>query len=632
MASDEDYLDNLLSSINQKKSDVEKASVEEKRKNAERIAQENDIKPEDDFLKASGLDHYTEKPIERKNLKKAFSEEDFLKEFENELNDGSADKFVEEFDRELDAENNKNSSDEPSHSFDVTEGSRNISFADANAPADEIDEFSGLDDETTSAPDSSGDDFVYDDLPSEKNAKEDTEEQSSVLDNIDNIVKNAKNGDVGDDIHSLSDSDENVKNIENDIKDSEKSASKENTKENSTSDDASDFADIELPDDFDLNDTSAKEVPLMDENAENQDLDSLLDGSSEFSDLGDMLNADENSEELPESRDQFEQSAETVENNSDDPFADLQNDDASISDLEGNAEPKKGSFFSNLISKIKNIFSKSDDENPSDVDGFPDENPNDSGIVDIAPKNPSTDELIKEDQKILNELSDSPAAPEGSEEKEEPKKKEKKKKEKKKKENKPKPKKQPKPKKVKAPKPPDNSPKIPTAAIAINAILALSIVLLVVIVSNAVSHRNQLATAKEDYDAGNYHEAYVLFSGLKLKDTDEPYLRKSKIMSSLSIAYDEYKTCMDAEKYDMALDALVKGVHYYKVNKPVATELQIDDIYDAMEQEIASELSDKFGLSEEDAENIYSKKSRVLYTVSINDILKQNGYVNGETQ
>lgn len=66
MASDEDYLDNLLSSINQKKSDVEKASVEEKRKNAERIAQENDIKPEDDFLKASGLDHYTEKPIERK--------------------------------------------------------------------------------------------------------------------------------------------------------------------------------------------------------------------------------------------------------------------------------------------------------------------------------------------------------------------------------------------------------------------------------------------------------------------------------------------------------------------------------------------------------------------------------------
>lgn len=596
MASDEDYLDNLLNSISQKKSDVEKESAEEKRKTAEKIAQENDIKPEDDFLKASGLDTYTEKPVERKNLKKAFSEEDFLKEFESELADGSADKFVEEFDRELGEENN-----DSSPSLHVTEGSRNISIHDEN-------------DNEKINPDSSGDDYIYNDLPNTKSAPSisdsapaegatefDTISEADVLNNIDNIVKNAKSGDVSDDL--------------------------------------SDFSNIELPDDFDLNDTSAKDVKLMDENAEDssQDLDALLDGSNEFGDLGDMLSADQNSEELPEARDEFEQSAESLEKAAEDPFADLQNDDASISDLEGDGSKKQGGFFSKLLSNIKNIFSKSDETTEPEKG---DKDSDDSGIVDIAPKNPTTDELLKEDQKILSEFGDSESdtpsldgAPDSAssdeEQKEGP---EKKKKEKKKKEKKEKPKKQPKPKKVKAPKPPDNSPKIPTAAIGVNAVLAVSIVLLVLIFSNAVSHRNSLAAAKADYNAGNYHEAYVAFSSLKLSENDAPYLRKSKIMSSLSISYEEYKTCMDAKKYDIALDALVKGVHYYHVNKPAATELQIDDIYDNMENTIVSELSDKFGLSSDDAENLYGMKSRVSYTASINEILLQKGYTNGETQ
>lgn len=625
MGNEENYLDNLLNSIGQKKSDVKKASNEEKRRKKEQIAKENSIKPEDDFMKATGLDTYTPKPLERENLKKAFSEKDFLSEFEDELSDGRADDFIKQFDAELDSDNDTSFSDSASSFFDIKEGSRNLSSDDSTNSFDE-----------SISPDSSGDDLIYEDLPSKDSIS--TEEEKSVtvnapsptkertINNIDDIVKNAKR---------------QVENSPSDIDSSNDNLSSSEDETNSVllnnvTDIASDNSSvpnvldsIELPSDFDLNDTSAKEVPLMDEAADtgdDSDLSALLGAGSDFSDLGDMLSADENQEELPESRDSFEQSASDV---SSDPFADGQNDDISLDDM---AE-EKPNFFSNIISKVKGIFSKSSKEEPEESDSKAEAS---DVAVDIAPKNPTTEELIAEDQDLLKEFGELPEEDKAAvaeqekkaeeEKKEEKKKKKKEKKEKPPKEKKEKPKKEPKPKKEKAP---DNSPKIPAAAIAVNAILAISIGLFVIIFSNALSHRDGLSTAKEKFDNGDYHEAYVLFSGLKLSENDAPYLEKSKILSTLSISYNEYFSCMTAKKYDMALDALIKGVHYYNLNKPLATKLGIDSLYDALGNDIVNELS-KYGISAEDAENLYGEHTRVVYTKKVDDILSDLGYKNGE--
>ncbi len=106
MAHSEDYLDGLLNSVKNVRDDVNHAEImaEESRKQKEE--QRFRIDPQDDFMEASGLNTYSPEPSNHENLRKAFSEDDFLNIFENELEMDTldVDEFLREFEEELEQE------------------------------------------------------------------------------------------------------------------------------------------------------------------------------------------------------------------------------------------------------------------------------------------------------------------------------------------------------------------------------------------------------------------------------------------------------------------------------------------------------------------------------------------------
>ncbi|MBQ1902721.1 MAG: hypothetical protein II169_09290, partial [Lachnospiraceae bacterium] len=107
MSNSEDYLDGLLNSISEAKTNVKNAAAREERRRAERVARRTRINPEDNFMDATGISGYEPRRVSRKNLREAFSESDFLKDFEDELLEGEEDdgtSLVDDFEQEIAAD------------------------------------------------------------------------------------------------------------------------------------------------------------------------------------------------------------------------------------------------------------------------------------------------------------------------------------------------------------------------------------------------------------------------------------------------------------------------------------------------------------------------------------------------
>ena len=114
MPNQEDYLDNLLDSIQDVRHQKSKEERDADKKRQARYQERRRVRPDDDFLERTGLKDYEPKSVDRKNLKRALSEADFLKDFEASLDDDESDDFIDDFEREigLSSDKNQNENDE----------------------------------------------------------------------------------------------------------------------------------------------------------------------------------------------------------------------------------------------------------------------------------------------------------------------------------------------------------------------------------------------------------------------------------------------------------------------------------------------------------------------------------------
>ena len=685
MPNEEDYLDGLLHSITNKKSDIEETSAREERERQERIRESNRIGADDDFLQESGLSDFRPERQTHENLRKAFSEAGFLDDFEKELSDGTADDFIRNFENELeedDGESEKELSDflngdsttapamahgdgsvqeNAAESSDGAEDSGLENFGTETLSSDggetlsadeEVPEAAGT--EEDQEPDYSAGMNFGDERPDDDDSivipeATDQAPDEAVLGNIDEIVKNAKesvtNGSLpnvngGDDVDLSSilysggdgTSDETDDSAPADGEEPDLSAGSEHSAE----DDAQAAAD--LADLFPDGDTSAKEVPLMDDTGDGSDADlmNLLGDDSELSDLGDLLNADENSEALPEAEQEFESSAAAV--TTPEPGED---DDVSLSDLEGGE--KKGNFLSSLIEKIKGIFAKKPAEGEGEEAA--------DGPVDISPQNPTPSELAAEDASLLAEFGEAPepAADAGTEEEEDDGKEKKKKKDKKgKKDKKEDDKAKAEAKKAKAEaaakkkaakeaakakklagKEADTSPVVPIKVLAVFVVFAISVILLYRVFQGAITYRTGLNAALKDFNDGNYVEAYGALSTMELKEDDQANLDKATVLALLDTRYRQYSVDMKAKKYEMALSNLIIGTIAYEDNREYAASLGVPDEFDALGTQIEQQLSDQFGLSPDEARELYNIRTRRDFSAKIHQILVDLNLIGG---
>ena len=230
--------------------------------------------------------------------------------------------------------------------------------------------------------------------------------------------------------------------------------------------------------------------------------------------------------------------------------------------------------------------------------------------------------LTEENQQVLDELGEG-GAPKGKKKKE---KKEKKPKEKKpKKEKPPKEKKPPKPKKEKKPKPP-KEPGAPEKAIspkkiAISGIFAASLGILIMIPALVLPDRIASERAETAYTHREYTTAYKMLYGKDMTEKETVIYEQSRVLAWAQRYLDGYDNYTAMNMKEEALDMLLMA----KRNKEVllaeaekySVEIEVKSVYDSIE----SLLSESYGLSEADVEEINSIKKDRDYTIRLMEIV-----------
>lgn len=308
MANSEDYLDGLLDSVKTVRSDVKRAEEIAEESKKQREEQRNSrISPDDDFLEANGLHDYTPEPTSHVNLRKAFSEDDFLREFEEDLalDETDVDSFIRDFEEEIEREEMAFSQKEEASFMDNIE---NI----VNQAKEQIKQG----------------EISLDMSEEEEEFHEDTEDQESVMDFSGALEESDMDWEVSQEDVSVG-------------------------TENQEQEDLPALG--ELEEDFPSLEESGE---MLDEDNADMDLMDLLSGDADLGDIGALLQADDENIELEESQEEFELQADAV-GGEDDLLAGLTE--------EPDVEAKKPGFFQKILSIFTKKSKNDSSENSKEV-------------------------------------------------------------------------------------------------------------------------------------------------------------------------------------------------------------------------------------------------------------------------
>lgn len=332
-----------------------------------------------------------------------------------------------------------------------------------------------------------------------------------------------------------------------------------------------------------------------------------LDDDGELSEIGDLLKADEENMEL-EGSSLGDLMVDTIDG---DGFTGIMQEEAKPSGNEAGEKKgkkkkkkeKKG-FFAKLSSALFG-----EDESQESTENI------------VVPEAEDLENISEENLQILKELE--AAEQENASKEAEGKKGRKKKKDKKeKKEKKPKEKKERKKreKKVKEPKPPkevDNTPPLPRVPVILIFLMAFSILLLVLLTIKGTGRSSYIDTAKQAMETGDYVKAYGELSGLELKDSEQDLYEKVEAMALVQEQYNAYLVMMSENKYSMALDALIRGIGRCDSNLATAQKYGLESEMNKLKTQLTEALDNQFGMTEEEAKELYSIRDREDYSRQI---------------
>ncbi len=285
--------------------------------------------------------------------------------------------------------------------------------------------------------------------------------------------------------------------------------------------------------------------------------------------------------------------------------------------------PEADNFFTRLLKKL---FESEEDIEEDDA-------------ANVLPMDgPGVEELSEENMALLRELEGADAAAAEKEEDGKKKKKEKKeKKEKPKKEKKEKPKKEKKPKKPKEPK--EKGKPLPKKPVIFITLLGLSFGVMVMVLTNLTGYAVPFGQAKTLFNTGasdptNYVSAFKEIEGMKVKKGDMEFYNRALIMAEVSSEYEHYLTFKKANEQKMSdkmiaeqLDALVCAAGRYSANVEGATEYDCVTELENLGKMIEEALKEEYQMSMDEALEIYSARTRKLYTKMIYMKLKELGLI-----
>jgi hypothetical protein len=351
--------------------------------------------------------------------------------------------------------------------------------------------------------------------------------------------------------------------------------------------------------------TDAGEVDLS--GGDGDDLMKMLANSGEFEDIGEMLS--DGSTAAPEGGlDEFEK------------FAMEQMDQRaaaageSVPDSDGNEGDQKAK-------KKKEKDKKKKDAPKGEKQGFAEKFKRILFGEDEDEELAASGGMSAENAEILKEIDEEEKAKKAKKEKKKKAKKEKPAKPKKA----PKPKKPPKPKKEKPPKEKDNTPPLPKGPVIMIVVMVASLAALVILGTKLLNYSSAVTQAKVSYNAQNYTEAYKMLQGESIQKKDLELYNQLSVLAAVSSEYDSFLVFRDAGKEDVALDSLICAAGRYDLNLESAAEYGCQEELDGLRTKIESALSDGYGISMDEAIDMYNQRNRTEYTVLLHRKLIELG-------
>lgn len=241
-----------------------------------------------------------------------------------------------------------------------------------------------------------------------------------------------------------------------------------------------------------------------------------------------------------------------------------------------------------------------------------------SKLLDLFTEEDEEDEeenqlqLSEENKQILDEM--------GKDQKKKGKKEKKPKKEKAAKEKKPKKEKK---KKEKIPEVPEK--KLSPKKVIPIVVVCISLGVVILLLSSFLTEYMTRRSGRKAYYAGDYQTCYQNFFGKELDETEQVMYSKSESILTIRMWLREYEVFVNEGSELEALDSLLQAVHDYPSLLNYATEYNAQDEVTVAFQEILNVLSQKYGLSQEEAQEIADISNNVEYTQSVMTFLQNLG-------
>ncbi|MCI9123441.1 MAG: hypothetical protein HFH35_05060 [Eubacterium sp.] len=186
-----------------------------------------------------------------------------------------------------------------------------------------------------------------------------------------------------------------------------------------------------------------------------------------------------------------------------------------------------------------------------------------------------------------------------------------------------------KPKKEKKPKPPKSKkpkePPLPKVPVMMMWVVALSIMVLVFLGTTLVGYTSAVSASKDAFHKGDYVTAYTKLKGIKVKKADRELYQAASALAGVQVELDAYTALMEQKQYEMALDALVRGYGRCGIHSAQAEEWGVSDQLKEFEDKLDQLLKEQFNVSKRKAKKLYNIKKRSEYTLQLQEILEGLG-------
>lgn len=185
-----------------------------------------------------------------------------------------------------------------------------------------------------------------------------------------------------------------------------------------------------------------------------------------------------------------------------------------------------------------------------------------------------------------------------------------------------------KPKKEKKPKKKDAMPKeppLPKVPVMMMWGIALSMLVLIILGTVLLGYSIPVSESKEAFDKGDYVTAYAKLKSIEVKPEDEELLHAATALASVQTELDAYTALMELKQYEMALDSLIRGYGRCAIHSADAEEWGVSSQLTEMENKFDLLLREQFDVSKRQAKKLYKIKKRSEYTLELHKILDKLG-------